>query len=132
MTSLGLEITKLMTEQLKGQLVEVEKLRAEAAESKIRVVQVESAMKLQMQEAKSKMLERQLLHSQLEALHSRLEALHTANLLEEMEFFGLEDVITDAAAEAAVDDDRVSQMAALSARLTGDAAFVRQLRRKFL
>jgi hypothetical protein len=121
-----LEITKLMTEQLKGQLAEVEKLRAEAAESKLRVVQVESDMKLQMQEAKSKMLERQL-------LHSRLEALHTANLLEEMEFFGLEDVITDAAAEAAVDDDdRVSQMVALSARLTGDAAFVRQLRRKFL
>ena len=89
-------------------------------------------MKLQMQEAKSKMLERQLLHSQLEALHSRLEALHTADLLEEVEFFGLEDVITDAAAEAAVDDDRVSQMAALSARLTGDAAFARQLRRKFL
>lgn len=135
-------MASLIAEQLKAQITEVEKLRTDAAESKIRAVQVErdaeiraveaeSGAKLQMQEEKLKMEEAKAKTLELQLLHNRLEALHTAHLLQETEFFRLEDIITDAA-EATEDDDCAPRMAALSARLAGDAAFARQLRRKFL
>jgi len=73
----------------------------------------------------------QLHGQQVSALQARLEALHAAKLLADEEMFSLEDAIADAL-EAPDDDDRVARMVALSGRMASDAAFSRQLRRKFV
>jgi hypothetical protein len=72
------------------------------------------------------------------ALQARLESLHVAKILSDEELYALEDVIADDA-EGALDDGAlgctegvVSRMVALSGRMVGDAAFGRQLRRKFV
>ena len=74
-----------------------------------------------------------LYEQQCAGLHSRLEALHGAKLLSDTELHALEDAIVDSLEAAAEegDDDRVARMVALSERLASDAAFSRQLRRKF-
>ena len=79
------------------------------------------------------------------ALQARLESLHAAKILSDEELYALEDVIADDA-EAALGEGAkggaqeeeeavqggVSCMVALSGRMAGDAAFGRQLRRKFV
>ena len=65
------------------------------------------------------------------ALQSRIEKLHVMQLLEDDELYALEDIIADGADDVD-DEDRVAQMVALSARMHGDGAFARQMRRKFL
>jgi hypothetical protein len=83
------------------------------------------------------------------ALQARLESLHAAKILSDEELYALEDVIADDA-EAALGEGAkggaqeeeeeeeeavqggVSRMVALSSRMAGDAAFGRQLRRKFV
>jgi hypothetical protein len=47
---LGTEMASLITEQLKGQLVEIERLRAGAGEPRVRALQAESSAKLQMEQ----------------------------------------------------------------------------------
>ena len=75
---------------------------------------------------------------QLPALQARLEAMHTAQLLTDDELFSIEDAIADSLMLEATtpsdhDDPRgVGRLIALSSRMTGDAAFSRQLRRKVL
>jgi hypothetical protein len=71
------------------------------------------------------------------ALQARLESLHVAKILSDEELYALEDVIADDA-EGALEDGApgdakgaISRMVALSSRMAGDAAFGRQLRRKF-
>ena len=96
-----------MTEQLIGQLKEVEKLRNDAVEAKMQAVRVRD--------------------QQLLALQSRLESLHAAKLLADEELFAVEDIIADCDAE----DDRVSALVTLSSKMAADKAFARQLRRKY-
>ena len=82
--------------------------------------------------------------TQVVALQARLESLHAAKILSDEELYALEDVIADDA-EAALGEGTkggaqeeeavqggVSRMVALSSRMAGDAAFGRQLRRKFV
>jgi hypothetical protein len=84
--------------------------------------------------------------TQVVALQARLESLHAAKILSDEELYALEDVIADDA-EAALGEGAkggaqeeeeeavqggVSRMVALSSRMAGDAAFGRQLRRKFV
>ena len=73
----------------------------------------------------------QLHGQQVAALQMRLEALHATKLLSDEELFALEDAIADAD-EAPDGDGRVVRMVALSVRMSADAAFSRQLRRKFM
>jgi len=73
----------------------------------------------------------QLHGQQVAALQIRLEAVHAAKLLSDEELFALEDAIADAD-EAPDGDGRVVRMVALSVRMSADAAFSRQLRRKFM
>ena len=80
--------------------------------------------------------------TQVVALQARLESLHVAKILSDEELYALEDVIADDAEEALGEGARggaeeaveggVSRMVALSGRMAGDAAFGRQLRRKFV
>ena len=105
-----------MTEQLIGQLAEIEKLREEAAEAKMQALKTETAT------------ERiRLRDQQLAALQLRLESLHAAKLLADEELYAVEDIIADCDAE----DDRVSALVALSGKMAADKAFARQLRRKY-
>ena len=87
--------------------------------------------------------------TQVVALQARLESLHAAKILSDEELYALEDAIADDA-EAALGEGAkggaqeeeqeeeeavqggVSRMVALSSRMAGDAAFGRQLRRKFV
>ena len=94
-----------MTEQLIGQLKEVEKLRNDAVEAKMQAVRARDLL----------------------ALQSRLENLHAAKLLADEELFAVEDIIADCDAE----DDRVSALLTLSSKMAADKAFARQLRRKY-
>ena len=98
-----------MTEQLIGQLKEIEKLREEAVEAKMQLQAV------------------RVRDQQLVALQSRLESLHAAKLLADEELFAVEDIIADCDAE----DDRVSALLTLSSKMAADKAFARQLRRKY-
>ena len=98
-----------MTEQLIGQLKEIEKLREEAVEAKMQLQAV------------------RVRDQQLVALQSRLESLHAAKLLADEELFAVEDIIADCDAE----DDRVSALVTLSGKMAADKAFARQLRRKY-
>ena len=98
-----------MTEQLIGQLKEIEKLREEAVEAKMQLQAV------------------RVRDQQLVALQSRLESLHAAKLLADEELYAVEDIIADCDAE----DDRVSALVALSGKMAADKAFARQLRQKY-
>ena len=84
-------------------------------------------------EVRARDTQHQLHDQQVAALQVRIEALHASKLLADEELFTLEDAIADA--EEAVsgdDDDRVVRMVALSVRMSSDASFSRQLRRKFI
>ena len=65
-----------------------------------------------------------------------MESLHVAKILSDEELYALEDVIADDAEgeleDGALGEGVVSRMVALSGRMVGDAAFGRQLRRKFV
>jgi predicted RNase H-like nuclease (RuvC/YqgF family) len=91
--------------------------------------QLASAAKVEQLEAKIEQLQSD---QQLPALQARIEALHAAQLLTDAEMFSIEDVIADSLEAATSDDTRVGRLIALSGRMTGDAAFSRQLRRKAL
>jgi vacuolar-type H+-ATPase subunit H len=82
---------------------------------------------------------------QIAALQTRLEALHTAELLSEDELFSLEDMIADVleleAMLRTISRDvlhanetafKLAKLVALSAHIAADAAFARQVRRKFV
>ena len=136
-----------MTQQLKEQLqlqrdhdeklrLEVEaKLTAQKLETNREVAKLHAKIAEQKQEMEREKLalqatiEKFRLEQQLPALQARLEALHGARLLTEDELFLIEDALVDSL-ELESDGSRVAQLIALSTRLTGDAAFARQLRRK--
>ena len=102
----------------------VEALRNDAMEARVRDTQLQ--LEKQREEAEAHKTDKQIT-----ALQARLEALHAAKLLADEELFALEDAIADAL-EAPDDDDRTARMVALSGRMAADAAFSRQLRRKFV
>lgn len=67
------------------------------------------------------------------ALQTRVEALHTAKLISDEERDAIEDAVADSLDEDDTRErDRVARMVALSGRVGADAAFARQLRRKFV
>ena len=121
--------------QRRAMETKIEALHNDAMEARVRDAQLQ--LEAQRQEADAK-LEKQREEAethkrdqQITALQARLEALHTAKLLADEELFVLEDAIVDAL-EAPDDDGRVARMVALSVRMAADAAFSRQLRRKFI
>ena len=142
-----MEVSAFMTEQLKEQVqlqrdhdeklrVEVEaKLAAQKLETNTEIAKLHSKLAEQKQDMERKNLalqatiEKLRLEQQLPALQARLEGLHGARLLTEDELFLIEDALMDSL-EPDSDGSRVAQLIALSVRLTGDAAFARQLRRK--
>lgn len=65
----------------------------------------------------------------LDQIQLRLQAMHGAQLLTDEVLFAVEDIIADCA--NASSDDRVCQLLALSPKMAGDAAFARQLRRRY-
>ena len=65
---------------------------------------------------------------QVAVLQARLETLHGAQLLDEEVLYLAEDAIADCEDLAA--DDMISQLIALSTKMTSDRAFARQLQRK--
>ena len=64
------------------------------------------------------------------ALQSRLEGIRAAKLLGDEELFAIEDIIADGGTGAA-EDGQVAALVSLSGRMAADAAFARQLRRKY-
>jgi hypothetical protein len=79
-----------------------------------------------------------VLHREMVALQARLESLYASEILAEEELHVLEDIIADYLEATLVPgeevegaDGPVSRMLALSSRMPSDAAFGRQLRRKF-
>ena len=74
--------------------------------------------------------EAQLRGQQAVLLQVRLEALHSAQLLTDVELDAVEDIIADS--NDASEDDHVSALLALSAKMPRDKAFARQLVRKFV
>ena len=156
---LGTEMVSILTEQLKGQLAETERLREEAVESRVRAVQAESDAKVatavadaatrvaqavadaatQVAQAEAKRMHAEASTGKVSALQLRLESLHVAELLDEDTLFAIEDKIADAIQEVeagsdgASDDARgcVAQMVALSEGIVSDKMFSRQLKRKF-
>ena len=133
-----IEVSAFMTAQLKEQRDHDAKVRNE-----IDAQRKEAVAKLDTQREKAD-AERRAIEAKVEALRDdairtqqvtalqvRLEFLHAAKLLADEELFALEDVIADADEELDA-DDRVVRMVGLSARMVADAAFSRQLRRKFV
>ena len=108
-----------------NQLKEMEKLRSEAVEAKMLALKAETAAEVQA--AKAEVVRSRLRDQQLVALQSRLDALHEAKLLGDEEVFAVEDIIADCDAQ----DDRVSALLSLSAKMATDKALARQLRRKY-
>eukprot|EP01043_Picozoa_sp_COSAG02_P040637 COSAG02_NODE_3305_length_6966_cov_3.711664_5_plen_130_part_00 len=98
-------------EKLQTQLIEatteISKLREEAVEAR--------EVKLRGQQAS--------------LLQVRLEALHSAQLLTDEEMWQMEDLIADATDEP--HDNFIPSLLALSAKMTKDRAFARQVRRKY-
>ena len=151
-----------MTQELKGQRTEMERLRAEAVEWRVRALQAESdakmhAMESRLDEQRREMeqqrqeMEQQrqaaISHEQLRMIQSRLEALHAAQLLSDDEFFVLEDLCADIVElESSLPGGQLTmemvqtnplatkacKIAALSQRLESDLSFARQLRRKYM
>jgi type I site-specific restriction endonuclease len=146
-----MEVSTFMTEQLKAvarmearmdkqaseakaemeaQRLENDRLRAEAAETRVETVVREIAS------AKSCVSE-----GQLEMLQTRLDALHEAKLLSDDEVGALEDCVADyidccsslnpAAAEIGAAAEKVKKMVGLSEGMGKDGMLARQLRRKF-
>ena len=110
--------------KLDAQRQAMDTLRNDAMEARVRDAQLQLEKQREEAEAHTR-------DQQVTALQARLETLHASKLLADEEVFALEDAIADAL-EAADDDDRVARMVALSVRMAADAAFSRQLRRKFV
>ena len=116
--------------EMEAQRLENDKLRTEAAETRVETVVREIAS------AKSCVSE-----GQLEMLQTRLDALHEAKLLTDDEVGALEDCVADyidccsslnpAAAEIGVAAEKVKKMVGLSEGMGKDGMLARQLRRKF-
>lgn len=92
---------------------EVSKLREELAAARVR-----SEMQSEMQRLRD-----------IVALQARLENLRLAKLLTDAELGTIEDLIADC--DEVSEDDRVSALIKLSAKMVADPGFSRQLRRKF-
>ena len=118
------------TAHMEAQRIENDKLRTEAAETR-----VETAVR-EIASAKGCVSE-----GQLEMLQTRLDALHEAKLLSDDEVGALEDCVADyidccsslnpAAAEIGAAAEKVKKMVGLSEGMGKDGMLARQLRRKF-
>jgi hypothetical protein len=73
----------------------------------------------------------QLRDQQLALLQARLEAMHASRLLSDEELYRVEDVIADSDV-AEPESDQLPQLVVLSQKMKSDAAFARQVRRKFV
>ena len=68
------------------------------------------------------------LQARLQTLQARLQTLHAAKLLTDDEMFAIEDIIADSDESQGA---QASALVSLSSKMVADAAFARQLRRKF-
>jgi len=106
--------------EAEGQQKEIEKLRSELAA------------------ARPRLAAEVIGEEELAALQSRLQSLHTAKLLTDEELYCLEDAIVDCievmptAGASSPEVGKVARMMLVSAKVPGDAALARQLRRKFV
>ena len=88
--------------------------------------------------ARPRLAEEVIGEEELAALQSRLQSLHGAKLLTDEELYSLEDAIVDCievmptAGASAPEVEKVAKMMLVSAKVAGDAALARQLRRKFV
>ena len=83
-----------------------------------------------LQDELEKRRDAQVRGDQLLALQSRLEALRTSKLLSDDEMYTMEDIVVDGGGTES--DERVDAMLSLSSRVVANAAFARQLKRRFL
>ena len=118
--------------KLEAQNQEAEAQKKEADAQRRAMETKMEAMRDEAMEARVRDAQLQLHGQQVTALQARLEALHASKLLADEELFALEDAIADALEAPDEDDGRAARMVALSVRVAGDAAFSRQLRRKFV
>ena len=115
----------------------METLREEAVEAKLQA-EVQKAREEARETARPKLPHEAISEEQLAALQARLQALHDAQLLTDEERDVIEDTVADCieAMETAVvsapELDQVRKMIVLSEKISADAAFARQLRRKFV
>ena len=119
-----------MQAEVEEQREEITTMREEAAEARGRA-EMQAKVEAQREEIttiREQMLETRATAAVVIALQNRLEALSAAKLLTDDELYSVEDIIADAAEPA--EDDQLAMLLALSARMTGDGAFARQLRRK--
>jgi hypothetical protein len=125
-----------MEERMEKQHEKMERLRREFEE---RAKTEKDERRLEMERAKTerealqhemeKRRDAQLRGDQLLALQSRLEVLHLSKLLTDTEMYKIEDIIVDGGETET--DERVDAMLSLSSRVVANAAFARQLRRKY-
>ena len=115
-----------MREERETMVSAMEKQRA-AAEAQAKADRADFEARLAHQTHET---ERQRQLAALPSLQSRLESLHAAKLLTDEELYRLEDAIADGVEDEEGGGERVGKLVALSARLAGDAALARQLRRK--
>ena len=92
----------------------------QAAEARVRSEMAERARQVSAHEA---------LQARLQTLQARLLVLHAAKLLTDDEMFAVEDIIADS--DESQDAQQASALVSLSSKMVADAAFARQLRRKF-
>lgn len=118
-----MELTSFITEQLKDQLLEIGKLREEAAEAKLQAAKAE--MKAEIDAMRFCDGHR----AQVSILQSRLERLQAAKLLSDQQLFSIEDILADAS--GVPNDETVCAMISLGTQMASDKSFARQLIRKF-
>ena len=149
------KVWKQMEAKLQAQQEEAEAQRKEAAAKLEQQRQgAETTLEAQKQEVEAQKKENETLRAELAArprlakevvgeeelaaLQSRLQSLHDAKLLTDEEAYGLEDAIVDCievmptAGASAPEVEKVAKMVLVSAKVPGDAALARQLRRKFV
>ena len=131
-----------MVESQQGRLLDLLKEQQERLESAHREEieqqrQEVERVKAEVQELRAHAVETKLREQQVAALQMRLQSLITGKLLSQEELYCCEDIIADSVEVGGRvqmpggADERVATMVALSERLSSDAAFARQLRRKF-
>ena len=109
-----LEFEARLEKQMQASHEENARLREEATEARAKeLTNVEQARE----------------QARLEALQARLQIMHAAKLLTDDEMFAVEDIIADS--DESQDAQQASALVSLSGKMVADAAFARQLRRKF-
>jgi hypothetical protein len=123
-----------LREELDQQRKEMDSLREQAVEARVRTemqAKLEQMLGATTAAATTERLQverRAKVELELMGLQERLDSLSQAKLVSEEVVFAIEDIIADA--EEVSEDKRISMLIGLSARMSSDKAFARQLGRK--